>query len=292
MPNILITGAASGLGRAFTRAYARHLYAQSINDDSNNNAEESESFIYSTDRDKRILRFDHTFPKVTDFSSGFGRWVQGHWQGLVLDVTDEVAVRGLFDADNGALGRVSLDLVVHSTGVRGLVGDGTLVEKYEDVRDCENRQVMDKRTMMKAFEINVQGTFELLRGCVPGLKRATSLHHHDIIGKAPPKVIVMGSRMGSIAHNAQGNANSGGAYAYRASKAALNAVVRSFAVDVPEAIWVVVHPGRVETGLVRVKEDGAMTTDESIEDMIQLIGRLRKEHSGRFVDRFGLEIPW
>ena len=283
MPNILITGAASGLGLAFLRAYA-DVY---ISDYYNATPRSEDLNVYVTDRDERVQDYYYLWPPDLDRAFQVERWASRHVKPFKMDVTDADAVQRLF-GEGGRLSDVSWDVVIHSAGVRGLVDNGRAVEKYEDVRVTESLDVMDKRTMMKAFEINVAGTFELLRGCVPGLKAAKEKHP----GHGSPKVIVMGSRMGSISNNTPSNASAGGAYAYRASKAALNAVVKSFAVDVPEAIWTVVHPGRVETGLVKVKEDGAMSVEESVGDMMHLIARLLREDSGRFVDRFGVDIPW
>lgn len=84
----------------------------------------------------------------------------------------------------------------------------------------------------------------------------------------------------------------GSAYAYRASKAALNAVVKSFSIDVPEVIFTVLHPGRVESGLVMCKEEGAISAEESVGVMVPLIERLDKTCSGTFMDRFGEKVEW
>lgn len=59
-------------------------------------------------------------------------------------------------------------------------------------------------------------------------------------GIPAPRVVIMAHCMGSIS----GNKN-GGAYAYRASQAALNAVVRSLSIDVPEVCFACVYPGEV-----------------------------------------------
>lgn len=289
MPNILITGAASGLGQCFLQDQVQRIYTRSL--DSTNTITE-DWHIYAIDRDSRINSWEFwndLVPQRPGRRTPFEGWVKRHVTSIVLDITDTNGIEELFSA-NGELGGVSLDLVLHSAGIRGLVDDGRAVQKYKDVKGTESIDVMNKHTLMKTFEINVAGTFELLRACVSGLK--TAANNRASTNDSPPKVIVMGSRMGSISNNARGNVSAGGAYAYRASKAALNAVVRSFAVDVPEAIWTIVHPGRVETGLVRVKEDGAMSVEESVGDMMRLIKRLEREDSGRFVDRLGEDIPW
>ena len=98
----------------------------------------------------------------------------------------------------------------------------------------------------------------------------------------------MGSRMGSTTSNT----SQGKGYAYRASKAALNAIMKSFSLDIPEVIWTIVHPGRVATRLVAIREDGALSVDEAVGDIVRLIDGIDASHSGRFMDRFGAEIPW
>ena len=125
------------------------------------------------------------------------------------------------------------------------------------------------------------GTFTLLKHLLPLLRRDAA---------RPPRVVVMSSRMGSISYN-----TAGGAYAYRASKAALNAIMKSFSIDVPDVCFACVHPGRVETGLVKTREEGAISTQESMETMLDVIGKLGVEgglKSGCFVDRWGKDIGW
>ena len=87
----------------------------------------------------------------------------------------------------------------------------------------------DKPTMMRTFEINTFGTFTLLSSFLPHLLLSHS---------PPPKAIVLSSRMCSIASN-----SAGGGYAYRASKAALNAVVNIFSIDEPWVRFMLLHPG-------------------------------------------------
>lgn len=144
------------------------------------------------------------------------------------------------------------------------------------------------QTMMQTFEVNTVGTYLFLRAVSNSLRRAAEAAASGEHQAGRPKVVVMGSRMGSVGHHS----SQGGGYAYRASKAALNAVVKSLSVDVPEVIWTVVHPGRVKTGLVDIEEEGAMSVEESIGDCVRLIERLEVKDSGTFVDRFGQNIPW
>jgi NAD(P)-dependent dehydrogenase (short-subunit alcohol dehydrogenase family) len=175
-----------------------------------------------------------------------------------------------------------INLLIHSAGVRGLVPE-IVKSKKGDVAAAETFQVMDKDTMMSTFEINSFGTFNVTRTFLPNLQLAASSSSNA----EPPKVIIMSSRMGSVASN-----TSGGGYAYRASKAALNAVVKSFSIDVPKVLFLMMHPGRVETGLVEWKEEGAMSVEDSLVDCIKVIERATQDMSGKLVDRWGQEIAW
>ncbi len=188
---------------------------------------------------------------------------------FTIDVRDEIEMTAqLRDVQD-------IDLVIHSAGVRGLE-PSVSIEKSGDVAKAETADVVTAETMMETFQINTVGTFLLIRTLLPKLRAGGG-----------SKVIIMGSRMGSVGSN-----TTGGGYAYRASKAAVNAVVKSFSIDLPEIVFAIVHPGRVESGLVAVKEDGAISAEQSARGILPLIDGLRKGDSGKFFDRFGVEIGW
>ena len=250
MPNIVITGAASGLGQAFLQSY--------LLDSSNN--------ILAADREPIPL------PTLS------GKHATVHR--TTLDITCESALLE-WARELECRQDKKIDIVIHCVGIRGLVPQVEMKDP-NDVAACETMEVMDPETMRRTFEINALGTFNLMRLLLPYLRLAAK---ED--STRTPKVIVMSSRMGSIAANI-----GGGAYAYRASKAALNAIMKSFSIDVPEVAWVLVHPGRVETRLVKWREEGAISAEESVQDMMNLVSQFGKGNSGKFYDRFGNEILW
>ena len=100
-------------------------------------------------------------------------------------------------------------------------------------------------------------------------------------------IVALTSSMGSIGGNA-----SGGAYVYRSSKAALNAVMRSLSIDLrpKEITVVVVHPGWVRTDM----GGSGATLDpfESVAGMRALFDRLTPADSGTFFDYAGRELSW
>jgi NAD(P)-dependent dehydrogenase (short-subunit alcohol dehydrogenase family) len=92
------------------------------------------------------------------------------------------------------------------------------------------------------------------------------------------------SRMGSITSN-----NSGGSYAYRSSKAGLNMIVKSLAVDLaPRGICVLaLHPGWAMT-----EPGGRVPVSESVAGMRGVIHRAGRHHTGSFVTYHDQPLPW
>jgi len=256
MQTIFISGAGNGIGKALLYHY--------VHDPSCN--------ILALDRSFKHKTVAQAFPDLP-------HTVHSRIELFAVDVTkakEVIAAGKRIDMTEGAI-----DLIIHSAGVRGLVPE-LPIHSYSDVAKTETLDAMTAETLQQTLSINTVGTFLLLKALLPALRRSVIIQPGST-----PKVIVMGSRMGSVGGN-----TAGGGYAYRASKAALNAVVKSMSIDVPDAIFAIVHPGRIETGLVSIKEDGAMSPEEALKDLLPFIDGLQKKDSGRFCDRFGVEIPW
>lgn len=107
---------------------------------------------------------------------------------------------------------------------------------------------------------------------------------------------VLSARVGSISDN-----RLGGWHAYRASKAALNMIVRNFAIEMarthPQAIIVALHPGTVDTELSQpfqrgVPEQKLFTPDYAAARMLDVLARLKPEDSGQLFAWDGERIPF
>lgn len=108
------------------------------------------------------------------------------------------------------------------------------------------------------------------------------------LGRSAKRTIVnISSRMGSIAEN-----DSGGSYAYRSSKAGLNMVTKSLAVDLKArgVIVVALNPGWVRTDMGGAR--GRFSPEESVRKMREVIAALSPEDTGRFIDYDGADVPW
>jgi NAD(P)-dependent dehydrogenase (short-subunit alcohol dehydrogenase family) len=135
----------------------------------------------------------------------------------------------------------------------------------------------------KAFAINAIGPALVLKHFTPLLPRE---------GRAV--VAVLSAKVGSIGDN-----NLGGWHAYRASKAALNQLVRTAAVELrrtrPATTLVALHPGTVDTGLSAPFSKAGLNVrppEQAAADLLRVIDGLTPAQSGSFLDYRGEPLPW
>jgi NAD(P)-dependent dehydrogenase (short-subunit alcohol dehydrogenase family) len=122
---------------------------------------------------------------------------------------------------------------------------------------------------------------------VLGPARVTEAFVENVAKGRDRRIVTLTSLMGSIADNA-----SGGSYAYRSSKAGVNAVMKSISIDLaPRGITcVVVHPGWVRTDMGGA--GGKLAPAESVKALRAVIESLKREDSGKFFNYDGRELPW
>jgi NAD(P)-dependent dehydrogenase (short-subunit alcohol dehydrogenase family) len=108
------------------------------------------------------------------------------------------------------------------------------------------------------------------------------------VARSERKLIVsISSGLGSIALN-----DSGGSYPYRASKAALNMVVKGLAADLAArgVVAVALSPGWVQTDMGGSSAE--LTPEESVAGLRAVIDGLTPADSGRFLNYQGEDRPW
>ena len=174
-----------------------------------------------------------------------------------IDVADDAAIAALASR----LADVRIDVLVLNAGIltREALGD----------IDTEGFEAMRRQ-----FEVNAIGP----------LRVAQALMERMADGA---KIGIITSRMGSIADN-----GSGGRYGYRASKAAVNAIGKSLAVDLkPRGIAVfLLHPGYVATDMVG--GTGDVSPDQAATQLIERLDTLTLEQTGTFWHANGTPLPW
>ncbi len=175
-----------------------------------------------------------------------------------LDVQDHAQI----DALARNLRDQPIDLLLNNAGIYG-----------------PNRMVLgriDYRAWAEVFAVNTMAPLKMAESFV------------DNVARSERKIIAsISSLMGSVGPNTVGRH-----YLYRSSKAALNAVVRSLAIDLKDQgiIAVVLHPGWVQTSMGGASAD--LTPEESVRELRRTLDHLRPDDSGKFLNLDGTELPW
>ncbi len=181
---------------------------------------------------------------------------------LTCDITDEGSIRAAAEvvAANGPV-----DAVIAATG---LLHDGAIQPE-------KSLASIDADAMLEVFRINAIGPVLLARHFLPLLRR-----------DARTLFAALSARVGSISDN-----RLGGWASYRASKAALNMLLRTAAIEHkrrwPQSIVVGLHPGTVDTRLSspfqkRVPEGKLFTPTYAVERMLDVLDHLDAADSGGF----------
>lgn len=166
-----------------------------------------------------------------------------------------------------------LRLVLDATGF--LHGPGISPEK--------SWRELDPAHLAQAFALNAIGPALLMKHLLPRLAP-----------NGPAMFATLSAKVGSIGDN-----HLGGWYAYRASKAALNQLVRTAAIELrrraPQALCVAVHPGTVDTGLSAPFAKRGLNVQAPAEAAARLLAGLQRlglEANGGFFDPDGQPLPW
>lgn len=176
-----------------------------------------------------------------------------------LDVTDHAAVYRLAMQ----LSDRRLDVLIANAGVYGdSAGNG-----FGNIDYAVWRQTM---------ETNLFGVVKVAEAFAPHLKRGDR-----------PVIAALSSLMGSMTDN-----SSGGSLLYRSSKAALNAVMKSLAIDLnASGIGVLIfHPGWVKTDMGG--PHALIDAKTSVAGMVRQIAAFRPSQSGCFLKYDGSVCPW
>jgi NAD(P)-dependent dehydrogenase (short-subunit alcohol dehydrogenase family) len=172
-----------------------------------------------------------------------------------IDITSDASVASLRDR----LGDTAIDVLINNAGIIKRV-------TLED---------LDFESIREQFEVNALGPLRVTHALLPLLK-------------AGSKIVLMTSRMGSIADN-----TSGSSYGYRMSKVALSMAGKSLSLDLkPRGIAVaILHPGLVQTRMTNFTASG-ITPEESVKGLLARIDELTLENTGTFWHANGEVLPW
>ncbi|WP_413114067.1 SDR family oxidoreductase [Thaumasiovibrio sp. DFM-14] len=176
----------------------------------------------------------------------------------ILDVSHETDILALTEEFKDQ----PIDLLIHNAGVSG--------------EGCDNLGNMDQQGWGDVLKVNTIAPMLITQALL-----------NNILAGQDKTIIGMTSILASIDDN-----RSGGRYSYRASKAALNQIIKSLACELSGSgvKTMAIHPGWVQTDMGG--KDGKLTVQDSVKGMLNVIDNLKAKHSGSFFVYDGTQLPW
>ncbi|MEH2178339.1 SDR family NAD(P)-dependent oxidoreductase [Nostoc sp.] len=192
---------------------------------------------------------------------------------LEMDITDELQIIEAVQKIHTQVDK--LHLVVNCVGLL-----------HEDTLQPEKslRQI-NSENLLRYFQINSIGAVLLAKHLLPLFRHGERSVFATISAK-----------LGSIGDN-----QLGGWYGYRASKAALNMLMRTAAIEYkrscPKALIVTLHPGTTDTRLSRpfqgnVPAEKLFSVERTVTQLLTVIEQLQEGDSGQFFSWDGSKLPW
>ena len=180
-----------------------------------------------------------------------------------LDVTnfDEITVLSEKYKDK------PIDILINNAGTLGPKG-------VPEAMGYQNIGHMDYEIWRDILEVNLLAPF-----------RVATAFHDQVAMSSKKLLIMMSSDLGSVEQN-----NFGGLYSYRASKAGLNILSKGMSIDWKDITVIALAPGWCKTFLGGVEAD--VEPDVSVTEQQKMFESIEPSDSGKFLDRFGKEVPW
>ena len=192
---------------------------------------------------------------------------------LPMDITDEAQIAAGIDQIKQQVDR--LHLVLYCVGI---LHDDTIQPE-------KGLQQIQTEPLLRYFQVNSIGAVLLAKHLLPLIKHGD----RSVLASISAKV-------GSIGDN-----QLGGWYGYRASKAALNMLMRTVAIEYgrksPKTLVVMLHPGTTDTQLSRpfqrnVPPEKLFSIDRTVVQLLTVIAGLQPDDSGQFFSWDGSRLPW
>lgn len=194
-------------------------------------------------------------------------------QCLPMDITDEsqiaTGVQKIKDESS------KLHYVINCVGIL----------HEETMQPEKSLRQLNADQLLRYFQVNSIGAALLAKHVQPLLKHTDRAIFATISAK-----------VGSIGDN-----QLGGWYGYRASKAALNMLMKTAAIELkrtcPRTIVVTLHPGTTDTQLSRpfqrnVPPEKLFSVDRTVRQLLAVLDQLQEKDSGEFFSWDGSQLPW
>lgn len=192
---------------------------------------------------------------------------------LEVEITNESKIVAAIETIRSQIRK--LHLVVNCVGIL----------HDENLSPEKSLRHIDSDRLMRSFQVNSIGAILLAKHLMPLFK------HGD-----RSILATLSAKVGSIGDN-----QLGGWYGYRASKAALNMLMKTAAIEYgrtcPKAIVVTLHPGTTDTQLSlpfqgNVPPEKLFSVERTVTQLLTVIEQLQDRDSGKFFSWDGSQLPW
>ena len=191
---------------------------------------------------------------------------------LAASYPDRIQIAELDVTDDSTIEQVSrlvkrktdcIDVLINNAGIN-------------PPRDEQSLASITPEMMERVYRVNTVGPLVVTRTFVEFLRAAET-----------PKLVMISSQLGSLTR-----AHSGRSYAYCASKAALNMVMRLMAAELTEygITTITMHPGWVKTDMGG--DHARLSIEESARGVISVIENMTNTDNGEFINWNGERLPW
>lgn len=194
-------------------------------------------------------------------------------QCLKIDITDEEQICKGVESIRQQVDR--LHLVINCVGIL----------HDRNIQPEKSMRQIDSEQLMRYFQVNSIGPVLLAKHLLPLLSHSSR-----------SVFATMSAKLGSIGDN-----QVGGWYGYRASKAALNMLMKTAAIEYrrksPKTIVVMLHPGTTDTRLSRpfqsnVPPERLFSVERTVNQLLTVILQLDDGDNGQFFSWNGDRLPW
>jgi len=185
---------------------------------------------------------------------------------LTADLTDDASLQQAV----AAIGHDAVDLLINNAGT---MGDGSFAESGFSYKAFGT---FDRDEWLRVFDINI---------CTP--MALSELLADKLAAAESPVIVTLSSMLGSNTLNTMGNS-----YAYRASKSAVNSIMKSMGMNLKDRgiACIAIHPGWVRTEMGG--PDADIDPVSSVEGMRNTIAGVSIADAGRFLAWDGNEMPY
>lgn len=200
---------------------------------------------------------------------------------LPLDVTDE----GSIEAASRHVSRTwgGLNLLINASGVLHRTGE---------MKPETSMKALTPSALLTCFQVNAMGPALVLKHMSPLLASAGG----SAAGRPLAVAASISARVSSIGDN-----RLGGWHSYRASKTALNQLIRTMSIELASkrqpVAAILLHPGTVDTDMSRpfqrgVAKEKLFGREQAAQQLLAIIDGVTAEDNGKFYAWDGQEVPW